>query len=198
MQPGTWVTLLSGHMGDTCPGPRPPGYRSLHRLCGSGACAGCGWERDRSRRSIGAAGEFEFERLASGAYLVRIVDERGHEAATPARVRLGVDETLRVDVRIARARTVDVALDDVDGSPLNRVWSERLARPVPDRVALSTMSVLKWSAGVLDGEFLVAEGELSTPNPIGTALRMGRSTSTYSSTGRSWTATAVRGSPATR
>lgn len=135
--------------------------------CSADPCERCGWSADRTRIALARSGELAFERLAAGVYVVRLVDRHGREAGTPLRVSLAADETRVVTPRVARARDVVLALDDVDGARLDRLWSQRLARERPYRMAESTVPPLTWSASFRSGEVLVAHGELAPPDPDG-------------------------------
>lgn len=174
LRPGTAriVGRISGDLGDDLSVDLHGTGRPHCSSCRVHTCPRCGRGDDRTRIALAPTGEFAFERLASGVYVVRLVDGKGREAGTPLRVHLSVGETREIVVPVVRPRTVVVALEDVDGAPLDALWSLRLARPIERRVAPVTVRALRWNARFLDGEVLVAEGGFDPPDPTGAAHRL--------------------------
>ncbi len=136
-------------------------------------CTSCGWALEDTRLALAPDGAFAFERLASGAYLLRIVDESEREAGAPIRIDLMVGETRSVEIPVARPRTVFVALVDIDGTQLDRVWSDRKAGAVvgPEVEVVADgegfVQFSPWSCRFLEGGVLVAQGEFTPPSPPG-------------------------------
>ena len=143
--------------------------------CTGDRCARCGNEGDRMRHLLGARGEFAFEPLASGAYLLRLTDQTGYEASMLIRVDLGAFEIREVELSVVRARSVRIAVADTDGTSLDSFWAARLAglREAPEDpdawplVVHEARPGAEWSCRFFERDQVVAFGSLRPPSPQG-------------------------------